>query len=136
MRFFWSTFLLMCLWDFNVHHVDWLTYSGGNDTYNSVITFLSQVTILRWFTFLLRSQTAILAVLFFWIYLFLLLLFVLQLLPSIGKLWSCCCLSFHWLSIKFITGCLVLLHSLWLFLFWLEWSVFVTNWEIFHGRIS
>ena len=46
---------------------------------NSVIIFLSQMTLLRWLTFLLGSQTVILIVLLFWIYLFLLMLvFVLQ----------------------------------------------------------
>ena len=59
--------------DFNVHHKHWLTY------------YLSQITLLRWLTFLLRSQTLSLTVLFFWIYLFLLMLvFALQ--------W----LSLHW----------------------------------------
>ena len=46
---------------------------------NSVIIFLSQMTLLRWLTFLLGSQTVILIVLLFWIYFFLLtLVFVLQ----------------------------------------------------------
>ena len=63
---------------------------------NFVIIFLSQMTLLRWLTFLLGSQTVNLIILLFWIYLFLLtLVFVLQWLPSIGKFWSCCCLSFH-----------------------------------------
>ena len=49
------------------------------DLVNSVIIFLSQMTLLRWLTFLLGSQTVILIVLLFWIYLFLLtLVFVLQ----------------------------------------------------------
>ena len=44
--------------DFNVHHKDWLTCSGGTDgLVNSTIIFLSQMTLLRWLTFLLRSQT-------------------------------------------------------------------------------
>ena len=30
--------------------------------------------------------------------------FVLHWLSFIGKFWSCCCLNFHWLSIKFTTG--------------------------------
>ena len=52
---------------------------------NSVIIFLSQMTLPRWLTFLLGFQTVILIVLLFWIYLFLLtLVFVLQ--------W----LSLHW----------------------------------------
>ena len=55
------------------------------DLVNSVIIFLSQMTLLRWLTFLLGSQTVILIVLLFWTYLFLLtLIFVLQ--------W----LSLHW----------------------------------------
>ena len=41
------------------------------DLVNSVITFLSQMTLLRWLTFLLGSQAVILIVLLFWIYLFL-----------------------------------------------------------------
>ena len=46
---------------------------------NSLIIFLSQMTLLRWLTFLLGSLTVIIAVLLFWIYLFLLMLiFVLQ----------------------------------------------------------
>ena len=65
--------------DFNVHHKDWLTYSGetvrpGEFCYN----FLPQTTLLS-LTFLLGSQTVILTVLLFWIYLFLLtFVFVLQ----------------------------------------------------------
>ena len=66
--------------DFNTHHKDWLTYSGGTDQpdelcYNfSVSNDLTQMV-----TFLLRSQTIILTVQLFWIYLFLLtLVFVLQ----------------------------------------------------------
>ena len=49
------------------------------DLGNFVITFLSQMTLLRWLTFLLGSQTVILIVQLFWIYFFLLtLVFVLQ----------------------------------------------------------
>ena len=55
------------------------------DLVNSVITFLSQMTLLRWLTLLLGSQTVILIVLLFWIYFFLLtLVFILR--------W----LSLHW----------------------------------------
>ena len=55
------------------------------DLVNSVIIFLSQMTLLRWLTFLLGSLTVILIVLLFWICLFLLtLVFALQ--------W----LSLHW----------------------------------------
>ena len=51
--------------DFNAHHKDWLTYSGGTDRP-------------RWLNFLLGSLTMTLTVLLFWIYFFLLtLVFVL-----------------------------------------------------------
>ena len=51
------------------------------DLVDSVITFLSRKTLLRWLTFLFGSQTVILIVLPFWIYLFLqMVVFVLQLL--------------------------------------------------------
>ena len=54
--------------DFNVHPKDWLTYSGRTDILvNSVITFLSQTTLLRWLTFLLGSLTGTLTVLLMWI---------------------------------------------------------------------
>ena len=86
---------------------------------NSVIIFLPQMTLLRWLTFLLGSRTVILIVLLSWIYWFILMpvLFCNGFL-SIGKFWSCCCHSFHWLSIKFTTGCRISLHSLWLFSCW------------------
>ena len=52
---------------------------GLIDLVNSVIIFLSQMTLLLWLTFLLGSQTVILIVLFCWSYFFLLILaFVLQ----------------------------------------------------------
>ena len=48
---------------------------------NSIIIFLSQMTLPRWLTFLLEFQASILMVLLFWIYFFFLrLVFVLQLL--------------------------------------------------------
>ena len=54
------------------------------DLVNSVITFPSQMTLLRLLAFLLGSLTAILTVLLFWIYFFLLtLVFVLQWLSLI-----------------------------------------------------
>ena len=68
MRFFRSTHLLMCL-----------------SFENSVIIIPSQMTLLKWLTFLPGSQAVTLTVLLFWIYLFLLtLVFLLQ--------W----LSLHW----------------------------------------
>ena len=41
------------------------------DVVNLVVIFLSQTTLLRWLTFLPGSQTVILTLLLFWIYLFL-----------------------------------------------------------------
>ena len=57
--------------DFNIHNKNWLTYSGGTDwtLENSVIIFLSQMTLFKWLTFLLGSQTPM--VLLFLIYFFL-----------------------------------------------------------------
>ena len=52
------------------------------DLVNSIIIFLFQMTLLRWLTFLLGSQTVILIVLLFWTYFFTLtLVFVLKWLP-------------------------------------------------------
>ena len=49
------------------------------DLVNSVIIFLSQMTLLRWLTFLLGSQTVNLIILLFWVCFFLLMIvFVLQ----------------------------------------------------------
>ena len=95
------------------------------DLVNSVIISLSQMTLSRFLTFLLGFQTVILIVLLFWIYLFpLKLVSVLQRLwLSIGKFWSCCCLGFNWLSVKFTTGFPISSHSLWLSLCWLGWSL-------------
>ena len=36
--------------------------------------------------------------------------------------WSCCYLSFHWLSVRLKRECPFSSHSLWLFSCWLEWS--------------
>ena len=79
---------------------------------NSAIIFLSQMTILRWFTFLLRSQTHSPALLDLFI----------SSDASICSTVQCCCLGFRWLSMKFTTGCPVSSHSLWLFSGWLGWS--------------
>ena len=66
--------------DFSNHHKDWLISSGVTDwpgefCYN----FLSQMTLLRWLTFILRFHTVIFIVLRIWISIFLLRwVFVLQ----------------------------------------------------------
>ena len=53
---------------------------------NSVVIFLSQMTLLRWSIFLFGSQTVILTVLLFWISFFVLYLFY-NGFPSIRKFW-------------------------------------------------
>ena len=89
------------------------------DLVKSSIIFLSQSTLLRWLTFLLGSSESCC---FGFIsfsgcqYLFY------NGFPSVGKFWSCGCLSSHWLSNKLKTGCLISLHSLCLFSCWLGWS--------------
>ena len=96
------------------------------DLVNFVTNFLSQMTLLRWLTFPLRSQTVILTVLLFWIYLFLLMLiFILRWLSLHWEILIMLLSSFHWLSVKFTAECPVLLHSWWLFSCWLgqsSWS--------------
>ena len=65
--------------DFNIHHKDWLTYSGGTDRAGELCYHFSISNNLTQLTFLLGSLTVTLTVLLFWIYLFLLtLVFVLQ----------------------------------------------------------
>ena len=76
-----------------------------------------------------------LTVLLFWIYIFWCCYLFHNGFPSIGKFWSWCCLSFHWLCIKLKRVCLVSSHDLWLFLCGLD-LVFVIIWEMFPGRIS
>ena len=66
--------------DFNVHHKDWLTYSGGTDQPGELCyNFSISNDFTRMVNFPTRiPQTVILIVPLFWIYLFLTLLFVLQ----------------------------------------------------------
>ena len=47
------------------HQKDWLTFSGGTDRSAELLIFLSQMTLLRWLTFLPGPLTAILTVLLF-----------------------------------------------------------------------
>ena len=76
--------------DFNVHHKDWLTYSGGTDRPAELCYSSFKMTLLRWLTFLLRSLTVILRALLFWIYLFVLFIYYLMLVFILQ--W----LSLHW----------------------------------------
>ena len=97
---------------------------------NSVIIFLSQMTLLRWLTFLLRSQTVILTVLLFWTFSFFWSSYLFYNgFSSIGKFWPCCCLSFHWLSIKFTIGCPHFIALLMTILV-LIGTIFVIMWDV------
>ena len=54
--------------EFNIHHKDWLTYSGGTDRPSEpCYSFPISNTLLRWLMFLLTSLAVILTVLLFWI---------------------------------------------------------------------
>ena len=89
----------------DVHHKEWLTYSGG--TYRPGDPRL-------WFL----QSCSFGFISFFWCkYSFY------NGFSSIGKFWSYCCLSFHWLSIIFTMQCPISSHCLWLFLCWLGWSL-------------
>ena len=123
--------------DLNIHHKDWLTYSGGTDRpdelcYNfSISNDLTQMV-----NFLTRIQTAILEVLLFWIYFFpLTLVFVLQ--------W----LSLHWeILIMLLSQFPLIFHQIHnrmphfiaqlMTILVLIGIVFVIFWEMSHGRIS
>ena len=77
---------MIVLGDLKHHHKDWQTYSGKTDRpVNAVVISLSQMTLLRRLTFLLRSLAVTLTVLLFWSYIFLLILTFVQQWPS-----------FHW----------------------------------------
>ena len=68
--------------DFNLHHKDWLTYSGGTDPPSELCYNFSISDDLTQMVNLLGSQTVTLMVLLIWIYVLLLtLVFVLQWLP-------------------------------------------------------
>ena len=88
------------------------------------------MTLLRWLTFLLRSQTVILTVLLFWTFSFFWSNYLFYNgFSSIGKFWPCCCLSFHWLSIKFTIGCPHFIALLMTILV-LIGTIFVIMWDV------
>ena len=110
--------------DFNVHHKDWLTYSGGTDwpgelCYNFCISNdpTQMVNFPTWIPDCGSYSPALLD-----LFLLTLVFLFYNGFHSIGKFWSCCCLGFHWLSITFTMRWPILLHCLWLFSCWLEWS--------------
>ena len=111
-------------WDFNVHHEDWLTFSGGiNRPQGTLIIFLSQTTLLRWLTFLHEFFTVTLTDLFIWIYFFLqMVTFVLQWPPLH---WEILINVFSQIPYSFLQtqkGYPFSKHKLLLLLSWLGWS--------------
>ena len=120
--------------DFNVHHKDWLTYSGGTDKSNKLCS-LSQMTLFRWLTFLLGFQTVILTLMLFRMYFFLLtLVFVLQWFSLHWEililLWSQFPSTFHHILNKM--PCFI---ALLMTILVLIGTVFVIIWEMLHERI-
>ena len=106
------------------------------DMVNSVIIFLSQTTLLRWLTFLLRSLTVILTVLLFRIYLFLLtLVFVLQ-WHSLQWEILIMLLSQFPLTFHHIHNGMPRFMALLMIILMLIGMVFLIIWEMLHGRIS
>ena len=84
--------------NFNTHHKDWLTNSGKTDRPGELC-----------YNFSISNDLT-------------------QTLNFPFQFWSCCCLSFLWLS----TRCPVLSYSLWLFFCWLgrsSWSFKRCSWE-------
>ena len=103
---------------------------------NYVIIFLSQMTLFKWVTFLLRSQIVILTVLLFCIYFFLLtLVFVLQWLSLHQQILIMLMpqfpLTFHH-NHNGIPHCIAMLMAT----FVLIGMVFMISWEMFHWMIS
>ena len=103
---------------------------------NYVIIFLSQMTLFKWVTFLLRSQIVILTVLLFCIYFFLLtLVFVLQWLSLHQQILIMLMpqfpLTFHH-NHNGIPHCIAMVMAT----FVLIGMVFMIIWEMFHWMIS
>ena len=121
---------------FNVHHKDWLTYSGETDRPGELSYILIPwLTLLRWLTFLLGSLTVTFAILFYGIYLFLLMVvFALQ--------W----LSLNWILIVLLSQFpltfrqtqmeMPFLIAQLMTIFMLIETIFLIISEMFHGRIS
>ena len=111
MRFFRSTHFHK-VFVFNVHHKDWLNYSGGTDrpaelcyNFSNSGNLTQMVNFPTWIPDCHSHSPALLD------------LFlspdasICFTMASIGKFWSCC-LSFQWLSIKFTTACPTSSHTL------------------------
>ena len=100
--------------DCKVHHKDWPTYCGGADRPGELCyNFSISKTLLRWLTFLVRSQAVVLIVLLFWIYFFLLMLiFLLQWLSLHWEILIMCLSQFLLTFHQIHKGCPVSIHIL------------------------
>ena len=109
--------------DFNIHHKDWLIYSGGTDTSGELCyNFSISNDLIQMVNFPTRIHDCDSQSCFFGlIYFFQCQYFFYNGFPSVKKFWLCCCLSFHWLPTIFLTGCPVSSNCLWLFSCWLGW---------------
>ena len=123
--------------DFNVHHKDWLTVLCKLiKLVNFAIIFLSQMTLLRWLAFLLRSLMVTLTVLLFWIYFFLLtLVFVLQWLSLHWETLIMLVSQFPWTFHQTENGIFYFIAQPMAILV-LIWTASVIIWEMFKRRIS
>ena len=125
--------------DFNDHHKDWLTYTGGTERSGELCykwPYSSQMTLLRWLTFLLGSQTVIFQVMLFWIYFFLLMLvFVLQWLSLHCEILIMFLSQFS-LTFHHIQNGMAHVMALLMTILVVIGTTFVIIWEMFHGRIS
>ena len=120
--------------DLNIHHKDWLTYSGRTDRSGELCYNFFVMTLLRWLTFLPGSQAVILTVVLFWISFFLLMLvFVLQWgslqWEILIMLLSQFALTFHHTN-NGISHFIALLMNILM----LIGTIFVIIWEMFYGR--
>ena len=99
------------------------------DLVSSVTIFLSQMTLLRWLPFLLRSLTVNLTVLLFWIYFSWCYYLLCNGFTPLGNS-DLVFVSVSRFSNKLKTRCPVLTIPM------LIGTVFPILWEIFHGRVS
>ena len=124
-RFSWSTHLPMCL---SLETLTCIVGTGWHilvvliELVNSIIIFLTQITLLGLVNFLTwipdcDCHSPALLDLFL-----LTLVFVLKWVSLQWEILTWSCFSFHWLSIKLKMGCPISLHSLWLFFWWFWWA--------------
>ena len=110
--------------DFDVHRKDWLTNFGRTDRHGELCyDFSISNDLTQMVNFPNRIPDCYHHSHALWFSFFLLtIVFILEWLSLHWKFWSCCCLCFHWLSVKLKRRCNVSSHSLRFFLCWVGWS--------------